>query len=547
MTLKSLKIHHWIFIVISFFTVAFGQPTRISFLGICASIFGFAIFWKAIFSLNSLKWQFWLSTIWFSCVQCVQLSWMTSTVYQGMYIIVVYIVISFYLGIQFGITSIFVYKKPFGIKNILLTAAIWTLMEWSRLFILTGFSWNPIGLALGCSIYSLQMASICGVYGMSFWVILVNLSVLYAWLYRKKLWIYAFALIPFVFGIIHISYHKNRGNSKSILLVQTALSPEEKDGFGSNPNNFIHPQDQWRRILCLLSLHHETTDLIVLPEGAVPFNAFDSIYLHSHFKKIFSWYFGEESLKNIPPLESPIAKYDNKEWRISNAYWALAIANHFKTDLIIGLSHFENGKTYNSAFFFSPHRKIPERYDKRILVPMGEYIPFKWCQSIASRYGIIGSFTPGDNAKVFGKDYGISICYEETYGNIIRTNRLLKANMLVNITNDIWFANSSLMSQHAEHARLRTVENGIPLVRATNTGMTLAINCLGETIGSLDKENSEHAPNILKVQVPNYTYKTIYTTFGDGIIICIAMLIVSIYLCFIFVNFIIDHSLHRPL
>ena len=84
-----------------------------------------------------------------------------------------------------------------------------------------------------------------------------------------------------------------------------------------------------------------------------------------------------------------------------------------------------------------------------------------------------------------------SICMEEMYSFIVRGGRLLNADLLLNITNDGWYPNSRLPKQHFDHGRIRAVENGLPLVRACNTGVTGAVDALGREIASLKDDNKK--------------------------------------------------------
>src|SRR5690606_27562937 len=97
-------------------------------------------------------------------------------------------------------------------------------------------------------------------------------------------------------------------------------------------------------------------------------------------------------------------------------------------------------------------------------------------------------FTPGTKAQVIEHPkvkVGVCICYEETFGNLMRENKQLGASLLVNLTSDVWYPNSSLPWQHFDHARLRTVEMGLPLVRACNTSVTASLDSLGRVEGVL--------------------------------------------------------------
>ena len=125
--------------------VAWGQPALIGWLGALSASFGFALFLVAIDQLSP-KQRILLAGLWFMAVQLVQLSWMSSIEFQGYYILAVYGAIALLLGGQF---AFFVSTIPIGRLSwgrILACSALWACLEWSRLFVFCGFSWNPIGL-----------------------------------------------------------------------------------------------------------------------------------------------------------------------------------------------------------------------------------------------------------------------------------------------------------------------------------------------------------------------------------------------------------------
>lgn len=278
-----------------------------------------------------------------------------------------------------------------------------------------------------------------------------------------------------------------------------------------------------------------------------PFGTYTFVYPYEKVKEAFLTVYGEDSLQSLPPLEIPWAVERGTHWYVSNAFWAQGIANYFDSALIAGFEDAEDTtdgirEYYAAALYFQPltqkkdNSPVAYRYAKRILLPMGEYIPFDFCRSLAAQYGVAGSFSPGKKAEVWNlKDMpvGISICYEETFGNLVRENRQLGAQVLLNLTSDIWYPNSRLVRQHLEHARLRTVENGFPLIRSCNTGITCAIDSLGRDIAVLGENDveSQNISDALRVNVPVYTYSTPYTHLGDHAIVAFCFLLLPF--CFL--------------
>lgn len=550
--------------LLSWVVVAFGQPAWSSILGMCAALFGYALFWRVLLCYPNWKERFLLATGWFTAVQIVQLSWFISHPY--LYIFSVYFMLSLMLGVQFGLLAIFITPSHIlRTRSIIALASLWIIFEWSRLYFLSGFSWNPAGLALSGNIYSLQMASLLGVFGLSFWVILSNLLALRAYWLRGTListcvWI-AVAAIPYAYGYMQFQIHEAAFTQSDkrpfrAVLVQTAFPVEEELGIKDRSLMVEYVINEWRQILSIIKKQFgKPIDLIVLPEFVVPYGTYSFVYPFEIVQKAFEEVFGKESIKSLPSLKTPLATtFDTSFGRslnlVNNAFWAQGIANYFKTGVLVGLEDAQENKAgdielYSAALYFRPSEELADasflkpvdRYEKRILVPMGEYIPFAFCRTLAAAYGVSGSFTCGKNAKVFmagNVPFGPSICYEETFGNIVRENKRLGAELLANLTNDAWYPNSRLTQQHFEHARLRTVESGIPLIRACNTGITGAIDSLGRNIDTLPETNAkeEWLSDSLHVTVPLYTYSTLYTRVGDGLIVTFSAIMVLLFLRF---------------
>lgn len=551
----------WLFAILSFFLVAFGQPAWLPWCGILAAIGGYMLFWRVLLAYSSYQKRFWLAAAWFCAVQLVQYSWFISHPY--IYIYAVYFLLCLGLGLQFGIIGLFISPSLMRrIGGLLAVAGLWTLMEWSRLFVLSGISWNPVGLSLTSDLYALQLASLTGVFGLSFWVILVNLLGLRAWLQKGwraqtvalGAWLAA-ASIPYLYGAIHLSIQEQRfaqdrhiPSQFTALLVQTAFSTEESQSSLTKHNLVDHVLEEWRQILRITKKHQgQPIDLIVLPEFVVPFGTYTFVYPAHAVFQIFVEELGPSSIKALPSLKFPFSALQKtaqgSQMLVDNAYWAQALANHFQASVLIGLEDAEDvtpqkREYYSSALLFHPrhfeteNEFSAERYEKRILVPMGEYIPFEFCKNLAAKYGVFGSFTKGKEAKAMsckGILLSPSICYEETFGEMMREGRQKGAELFVNLTSDVWYPNSKLPQQHFDHARLRTVENGIPLIRACNTGVTGAVDSLGRTIailGDNKPEEVEWVPDSLLVAVPTFNYSTLYSIVGDKLIIGFSLLLI---------------------
>lgn len=444
------------------FIVAFGQPIWSSWLGLISGFFGLALFWKIH------KQRFWYSTLFFFLVQMVQLSWMSSVEYVGDGLIASWIFFSLAIAICFGLFSLFV-KERMSMGTILALAALWTLFERARFFFLSGYSWNPVGLSLTGFLPSLQFASLFGVLGFTFLVICSNLLIV------SKRYLRAAALIafPFVWGSFHLLLHAPSAETVRVALVQPNIPPLAIQSF-----------PVWQKVIPLLH-DVKNVELIVLPEGVLP---------HGYEAKVFD----RNVLHECAHVSSPF---------VSNKEILQALSQHYDADVIAGV----DVDHYQAAAFISPG--IEQVYGKRVLLPFSEYIPFEWCEPIARRFGMTSSYNQGEGPLVFqGRTRcGIGICYEETFGHLVRENHELEPDFLVFIVNDAWYPQSTLARQHFFHARLRSVELGLSMVRASTNGITAAMDGHGKLIASLP----ENEAGVLVATVPICHFPTLYAYLGD--------------------------------
>ncbi len=501
----------------SFLIVAFGQPAWLSgWLAPLAATCGYALFWK------HYQGRFWIGTLWFAGVQLVQLSWMTSIEFQGIYILFFYAGLSFWLGCQFGLIT-FLIKGRMTPSRMLALASLWTLIEWGRTQILCGFSFNPAGLALAAFLPSMQCASVFGIWGLSFWVIFTNLICLEAIrFFRKRCLILAgAALLPYLLGGLSLVSSKQEVDKKiSVALMQTGMLPSEKAPLKGMLDSFVSPYDQWQNMIRYLKQQDTAHwDLIVLPESVVPFPAHRAAYRADVVKKIL----------HDEGIEAPELDERSGTERVSNIFWMQALARHFQSDLIAGLDveDEQGGNNYAAACHVSFRTDLVNQYEKRVLVPLAEYLPFSFLTPFVAAYGIKDFFTPGAEAKIFHGPVplSVSICYEETFPHLIREGRLKGASLFVNLTNDNWYPDSILPKQHFDLGRLRAIENGVPLLRACNSGITSVVDRFGRVTALFEKK-----AGVLSAAVDVCHHKTLYTLWGDTGIVVLCLIFLTHFL-----------------
>ncbi len=171
---------------------------------------------------------------------------------------------------------------------------------------------------------------------------------------------------------------------------------------------------------------------------------------------------------------------------------------------VIGIRRYGDGRIFNTMAVIGPEGVLEETYDKRKLVPFGEYIPFGDFLARQGFSGIAtdetGAFSAGEGSAILsvpplGRVMAI-ICYEAIFWSALR--REDRPDVMIQITNDAWFGSFSGPQQHLEQIRMRAIELGIPVLRSANTGITAAIDSRGNTIGTIELGRQD----ILDVRLP---------------------------------------------
>jgi len=198
-----------------------------------------------------------------------------------------------------------------------------------------------------------------------------------------------------------------------------------------------------------------------------------------------------------------------------------SIARQVQAPLIvnaIGSDYSQAGNTwkdYVSAVIFDAQGQRVGRYDKIHLVPFGEYIPFKQVFFFAHKLtGAVPNFSHGTRIKVFflnGHRYGVFICYEAVFAEEVRQFARMGAQVLVNLSDDGWYGDTSAPWQHLNMARMRAIENRRWLLRDTNNGVTASIDPYGRVLQSIPR----HGVDVLAARFGFNSQITFYTAHGD--------------------------------
>ena len=229
----------------------------------------------------------------------------------------------------------------------------------------------------------------------------------------------------------------------------------------------------------------------------------------------------EQALTNNPEvLIWPEAAVPNLlRWHKETYQAVTDLARSHKVWMIIGADDAEPRRNtsnpndadyYNSSFLVSPEGQILKSYRKRLLVVFGEYIPLvRWLPFLKYFTPIEeGGFTPGDGPVSFELTdpkvkTSVLICFEDNFPHAVRDYVDDDTDFLVNLTNNGWFGEGAAQWQHAANALFRAVENGLPLVRCTNNGLTCWVDAQGRLrdVFGLDNGNV-YGAGFVTIRVP---------------------------------------------
>ncbi len=406
----------------------------------------------------------------------------------GSYLItfVMVIILSFFPAITGYITTRY-FQSSSRIVLLFLIPALWTLFEWSRTWVLTGFPWLSIGYTQTDTVLS-AYAPVSGVFGISFLVALIAASIvlLIQGIFKEKILslITIISIIFIAFIIQPINWTKEKEKFFKVAMIQ-----------GGIPQELKWTKEYKQKTIDLyssLSSQFWGYDLIIWPETAMPF------FYHD---------------------EKPFI----------NALRNKAIKT--KTGLLLGIPYREPNAAdyYNTVVALG---KTTGVYRKKHLVPFGEYLPFNSITRPVLHFLKIpmSDFSKGDQMKpllnIADEKIGISICYEDVYGGEV-VQALPEASLLVNVSNDAWFGDSSAPHQHLQMARMRSIETGRYMLRATNNGISAIIDHKGRIVEKSPQFKSYALSGEAKLFIGN----TLYARTGNyGIIAPLFILLIVSFL-----------------
>jgi len=448
-------------------------------------------------------------------------SWISSVTAAG------WLALSLYLSVFWAVAGGAVYWFQNRVPTVwfLGAAFAWVAQEFLRAVLPPGFPWLFAGYTQWKLLPLVQIAALSGVYGISFFVALVNAAfahIVVGWR-RNASRITATRMIPLAASLLlvaacyawglrarkNISYTEGptlgviQQNVPRYVEEYTTQSPEE---FYSASKKEIEKVEQLS-----LSLP-ASVELIVWPETTVqaPLNIEPSLIKDRGLRGLVER--ANEAIRRVGrEYNCPILVGARGWFPRERGYVRQAPGSRVD---VFG----------NSAFLFSAEGRFLERYDKMELVPFGEYVPLQSLLSWLTPFTT--SLTPGTKAVLFRTHdkadtrFGTLICYEDVFPGLVRNMVHHGADYLVNITEEGWYHIPGEMEQHVAMAVFRAVENRTTVVRAGNTGISCFIGPSGKIYSQIEKRTPDGTTNkwiegTAAAPVRLSGQQTLYTAWGD--------------------------------
>lgn len=366
-----------------------------------------------------------------------------------------------------------------GVARYFVFAVCWGVAAWLRGHILTGFPWNLAAYGWGASLEILQSAAVIGAYGLTFLTVLLGASLAEFFAARPR-WPVPAALVG-LFALLWLGGDLRLAMTKVAFVPHTQLRIVQPDIPQAEKYVRSLRLRNWERLLDLsTSAPLKGITHIVWPEDAPPFL-----------------------------LQSSPTALDE-----------IGILTGQSRTLITGAQRAVRGKdgiaAYNSLYIFRPSGLPPYIYDKFHLVPFGEYVPLAGLlhrldvtKLTAGEIGFSSGDGPHTYPEVGAPPVGPLICYEIIFPGAVTAPQ--RPGWLVNVTDDSWFGPWAGPRQHFLIARVRAIEEGLPVIRAANTGISAAIDPLGRILAMIGLNRMGY----LDTRLPSALPPTPYARFGD--------------------------------
>jgi len=416
-------------------------------------------------------------------------------------LVVIPLFLSLFFGIAISLVGQFADKKLYFI---LIFSLIFSIFEFIRGNILTGFPWNLISYSWSWSTETIQALSLFGAYSLSLFSITffcIPFLFFTRKIYKKNIFILLIFLITF---LTNYSYGKFKLNNSNYKFDENINIRIVSPNFSINDYNNQSEEIQLKRLIKISNPEKDKKTIFIWPEGIFYESYLEDIKKYQYlFKKSFSQ----------------------------------------KHLIVLGINHFVNQnnnneeKYYNSLAVLNYQLDILSLYNKVHLVPFGEFLPF---EKTLSRYGLkkvtsgYSSFTSGNTREIINLDSYFKekkihplICYEIIYPGKIKTKNQFP-DLAINISEDAWFGKSIGPYQHFSKAIYRAIEEGIFVARSANKGVSAFIDPGGKILKSLNTGE----PGNIDLHFPYFYKQTLFSNYGNKIFYLIIFLYMFLILIF---------------
>jgi apolipoprotein N-acyltransferase len=381
-----------------------------------------------------------------------------------------------------------------------------TVSEWLRGYVLSGFPWNAFGYALSEPLALAQAASLIGLWGMTFLSVAIFASpaaLIDGSSRGRKPWIAPVAALSLlvsmgVYGAVRLSLQPTELTKVKLRIMQPNLQQDVKFNYAAKAEVMQKYLTLSDRASGPQSTGVRDAQILIWPESAFPFFLTREADAMAQIAELLP--------KGTVLMTGSVRAPDGPPGaRVSRAYNSIYVIDHDGGVLSV--------------------------YDKLHLVPFGEYLPFQeWMEKLGfvQLTRVHGGFIPGARRRAMEIPNAPRalplICYEAVFpGNVAARDD--RPGWVVNLTNDGWFGNSTGPYQHLQQARLRAIEEGLPMVRAANTGISAVIDPSGRIVARLGLG----IEGVLDASLPSPLPPTVYARLGDipaAIIVAAALLFV---------------------
>ena len=370
-----------------------------------------------------------------------------------------------------------------AVVRLLCLMAVFGLTEWSRSFVATGFPWSLMGGLFAVHLGSLQMASVMGIYGLTLLAFGAAMAPLF-WILSARGLALLLVMIPLL------------GTGWGVLRLDSQLAASGATTIQARLVQPVVPQnDKWNRQKRLAHL----ASLVTLSQTGT--NSPDFVI----------W--PETAFAGLPSQNRKLLAD------------TVRAATHSDGFLLTGMPRFNAAsQPLNSAFLFDHQGDVRGVYDKQHLVPFGEYVPYRsWLPFLDIIAGPADFVVGPQNRPLSVPGVGqvqMLICYEVIFaGRVI--DRQNRPDVMVNVTNDAWFGATIGPWQHLYQAQMRAVEEGVPLLRAANTGISAAFDGFGRQLGSIPLG----VRGYLDIAIPSVLTAPLFARFGNAIFFALCFFI----------------------